>query len=265
MTRVLLVLGLLLFFAYCFGEKRFFGGMARAAEPSLTMFAAASTTNALTEIVGLYERAGKGNVVLSFGSSSTLAKQIESGAPVDLFLSASGEWMDYLAKRDLLVQGSRADLLGNRIVLIVPTVSSVKSIDVIHSLDLTALLGKGGRLAVGDPAHVPVGVYAKAALQSMRLWDQVEHRLAPAKDVRSGLVMVERGEAPLGIVYASDVVITDKVRVVCVFPEASHPKADYPVAVLHGGKVEAARKFITFLRTNEAVAVWLRNGFTVHQ
>ena len=236
---------------------------AQAAKTDITVFAAASTTNALTEIAGLYEAEGHGRAAFSFASSSTLAKQIENGAPADVFLSANVEWMDYLEEKGLLEAGSRADLLGNRIVFIVPASSSITAITVSPQLDLAALLGKDGLLAVGDPAHVPVGAYAKAALEGLNLWAQAENRIAPAKDVRAGMVLVERGESPLGIVYASDAVISDKVRAVGIFPLESHPSIDYPVAAIKTPDSGAAQKFINFLSSPQAREVWAKYGFEV--
>ncbi len=171
-------------------------GYSPAGAADITVFAAASTTNALTDISKLYEVAGHGKVTFSFASSSTLAKQIEQGAPADVFLSADLQWMDYLQEKDMLEPGTRADLLGNRVALIVPANSPVKSVNITPDLDLAALLGKDGLLSVGDPAHVPVGIYAKQALEHLKLWPQVEKRIAAAKDVRSGLALVERGESP---------------------------------------------------------------------
>ncbi|MCL2029772.1 MAG: molybdate ABC transporter substrate-binding protein [Deltaproteobacteria bacterium] len=238
-------------------------GKAAAAETDITVFAAASTTNALTEIAKIYEAQGKGPVAHSFASSSTLAKQIANGAPADVFLSANTEWMDYLEEKGLLEAGSRADLLGNRIVFIVPASSAIRDITVSPQLDLAALLGKDGLLAVGDPAHVPVGIYAKAALERLGLWPQAENRLAPAKDVRAGMVLVERGESPLGIVYASDAVISDKVRVAGVFPLDSHPNINYPAAALKTSKSGAALDFIKFMGGPQAREIWGKYGFEV--
>ncbi len=258
MIHKLRVLGLVAAFLMCFKALP-----AKAADGGITVFAAASTTNALTEISKIYEGEGKGKVALSFASSSTLAKQIENGAPADIFLSANSEWMNYLEKKNLLQPDSRADLLGNRIVFIVPKASSVKSLTVSPKLDLAALLGKDGRLAVGDPAHVPVGTYAKAALQKLNLWGQVENRIAPAKDVRAGLALVERAESPLGIVYASDAAISDKVRIVGTFPLDSHPNIDYPVAAVKTAKSAAALNFIKFMSAPAAKKIWAKYGFEV--
>ena len=233
------------------------------AATDITVFAAASTTNALTEIANIYEAAGNGKVLLSFASSSTLAKQIEQGAPADVFLSADTEWMNYLEEKNLLEPGSRSSLLSNRIVLIVPVSSTAQAVTVSPQLDLTALLGKDGLLSVGDPTHVPVGKYAKAALEHLKLWPQVENKIAPAKDVRAGLALVERAESPLGIVYATDAAISDKVRVIGTFPANSHPKIDYPVAAVKNSKNNAALAFIKFLNTPQAKEIWAKYGFEV--
>ena len=236
---------------------------ARAANGDITVFAAASTTNALTDIGKLYEAAGHGKVAFSFAASSTLAKQIEQGAPVDVFLSADQKWMDFLQEKDMLESGTRTDILGNRLALIVPANSQVKSVNITQDLDLAALLGKDGLLSVGDPAHVPVGVYAKAALEHLKLWPQVEKRIAPAKDVRSGLALVERGESPLGIVYSTDAGISDKVRVAGLFPADSHPPVTYPVGMVKKTRKDAASAFIAFLRSPAAKQAWEKYGFEV--
>jgi molybdate transport system substrate-binding protein len=258
MARFLASLGIALAVFLCAGIFP-----AQTAAADLTVFAAASTTNALTEIAKLYEAGGKDKVALSFASSSTLAKQIENGAPADVFLSADTEWMKYLEEKTLLAPGSRVDLLGNRIVFIVPAASAVTTVTVSPKLDLLAILGKDGLLSVGDPAHVPVGKYAKAALEQLTLWPQVEKRIAPAKDVRAGLALVERGESPLGIVYATDAAISDKVRVAGMFPADSHPKIDYPVAAVKGANGKAALEFIKFLGAPQAKTVWAKYGFEV--
>lgn len=256
MVRILGSIGLAAVLFTCPGVVQ-----AKAADAALTVFAAASTTNALTEIAKNYEAGGNGKTTLSFASSSTLAKQIENGAPADVFLSANTRWMDYLEEKKLTAAGSRSVLLGNRIVFIVPASSAVQPITVSPRLDLVALLGKDGLLSVGDPAHVPVGVYAKAALERLNLWRQVEGRIAPAKDVRAGLAVVERAESPLGVVYASDAAISDKVRVVGVFPADSHPDIDYPVAATATAKREAALKFIKFMSGPQAKEIWAKYGF----
>ena len=234
---------------------------ARAADAEVVVFAAASTTNAVTAIGDLYKAKGLGSIKTSFASSSTLAKQIAQGAPADVFLSANLEWMDYLDGKGLVAKDTRVNLLRNRIALIVPKAGTAGEIAISRETNLLPLLGKDGRLAVGDPAHVPVGQYGKKALENLGLWDSVKDRIAPMKDVRAGLALVERGEAPLGLVYESDVAASGKVRIMGTFPVGSHPDVIYPVAAIAGNQVEAAGNFIAFLRTPEAKAIFKKHGF----
>ncbi|MDL2275522.1 molybdate ABC transporter substrate-binding protein [Desulfosarcina sp. OttesenSCG-928-G10] len=241
----------------------FFFSAGSAAAAEVTIFAAASTTTAITEIGDLYAAKNLGTVKSSFASSSTLAKQIESGAPADVFLSANIEWMDFLADKKAIDPSTRQDLLGNRLVLIAPADSSVKTVEIKPGFDLVGLLGKDGRLATGNPEHVPAGMYGKTALSALGTWNSVKDRIAPMKDVRAALVLVERAEAPLGIVYATDAAISDKVRVVGTFPENTHPPIVYPVAAVAGKNTEAANAFITFLASPEAKAIFARYGFHV--
>jgi len=232
-----------------------------AAQGEVVVFAAASTTNAVTEIADLFAARGLGRITTSFASSSTLAKQIASGAPANVYLSANEKWMDFLEEKGAIEEASRFDLLGNRLVLIAPVQSPIQTVDVRRGLDLAALLGKDGRLSTGDPEHVPVGIYARQAMESLGLWDQVKDRLAPMKDVRAALVLVERAEAPLGVVYATDAAITKKVRIVGAFPLESHPPIVYPVAAVAGQKTDAAARFLDFLKTPEARTVFEKYGF----
>ncbi|SBV96815.1 molybdate transporter subunit; periplasmic-binding component of ABC superfamily [uncultured delta proteobacterium] len=234
---------------------------ARAAEPEIVVFAAASTTSAVTAIGDLYKAGGLGSIKTSFASSSTLAKQIEQGAPADVFLSADIEWMDYLDAKGLVAKNTRRDLLRNKIALIVPKTSTAGDFVISKDTNLLFLLGKNGRLAVGDPAHVPVGRYGKKALENLGLWDSLKDRIAPMKDVRAGLALVEQGEAPLGLVYASDVAASDKVRIIGSFPKGSHPDVICPAAAVAGNQVDAAGKFIAFLQTPEAKAIFKKYGF----
>ncbi|EMS78176.1 molybdate ABC transporter substrate-binding protein [Desulfotignum phosphitoxidans] len=244
------------------------GGPAGADEHPITVFAAASTTNAVTDIAALYETDHPVKLRLSFASSSTLAKQIENGAPADIFLSANPKWMDYLAEKDMIVTETRRDMLGNRLVLIVPMDSPNDGLQVDASLDLAGLLGDG-RLSMGDPDHVPAGMYGKNAMTHLGLWDAIADRLARAKDVRAALVLVERGECPLGQVYATDAAISAKVRVAGVFPEDSHPPIVYPAALVKQGlDVQAnpgaeALSFLDFLQSGPAARVFEAYGFTV--
>ncbi len=234
-----------------------------AAETEVMVFAAASTTNAVTDIGKLYADQTSGRIKTSFASSSTLAKQIENGAPADLYLSANKKWMDYLEEKKLLVKGSRTDLLGNRIVLIAKADSAIRSIEIAPGFSLIDKLGRDGRLAMGDPAHVPAGMYGKQALETLGVWNDVKKRVAPMKDVRAALALVERGEAPLGQVYATDAAISKKVRVVGTFPPDSHPPIVYPAAAVAGGDSDAAADFLKFLKTPAARKIFEKYGFEV--
>ncbi len=227
---------------------------------SVTVFAAASTTNALNDIGKMFAEKGFGKIVPVYASSSTLAKQIEYGAPANVFISADEPWMNHLEKRNLIVPGSRFDLLSNKLVLIAPADSAIKKVEIGPKLDLAELLGNG-KLATGDPDHVPAGMYAKAALQKLGLWNSVESKLARAADVRGALALVERGEAPLGIVYSTDAAITPKVKIVGVFPEDTHPKIVYPAALIAGKASSTAKKFLEFLKSPEAKAIFEKYGF----
>lgn len=228
---------------------------ARAAE--LTVFAAASLTNALREIA-----TGRTDVKFSFASSSTLARQIEQGAAADLFMSADEEWMDYLAQRGLIATETRVAPLSNALALVAPF-GQARPVTVAPGLDLAALLGPGGRLVTGDPAHVPVGRYAKQALERLGLWAVAEPRLARAENVRAALLLVERGEAPYGIVYATDAAVAPKVRVVGTFPADSHSPISYPMAVVKARDSTAARALLAELTGPKAKAVYGKLGFVV--
>jgi molybdate transport system substrate-binding protein len=232
-----------------------------AESESVTVFAAASTTNAINDIGKIFAEKGKGTIVPSCASSSTLAKQIENGAPANVFISADEPWMNYLEERKLIEPGSRFDLVGNKLVLIAPSGSSVDKMEIGPKADLLKLL-RDGRLATGDPDHVPVGKYAKAALEKLGVWKDVESKLARASDARGALTLVERGETPLGIVYSTDAAITPKVKMVGVFPADSHPKIVYPTALVAGKATAAAKSFLEFLKTPEAKAVFEKYGFT---
>ncbi len=232
---------------------------ARAAE--VTVFAAASTTDALNAVAALFTARTGIAVRSSFAASSTLARQVEQGAPADLFLSADNKWMDYLADHGQLVAGSRRALLGNDLVLIAPAGSRLGRLTLSKGTDLAALLGNG-RLAVGDPDHVPVGIYARQTLEAMGQWPALEPHLARAASVRAGLMLVERGEAPLGIVYGTDAAITAKVKVVGIFPAGLHRPIVYPVALVAGHDTSPSRAFLAFLSSDAARAVFARYGFT---
>jgi molybdate transport system substrate-binding protein len=229
---------------------------------TLTVFAAASLTDAMKDISALWVKAGHEAPRMSFDSSSTLARQIEQGAPVNVFASADEKWMDYLAKANLLAGDARQDLLGNDLVLIVPATHPIH-VDIGPGFDLAALLGPGGRLATGDPAHVPAGIYAAQALRKLGLWDEVAGRLAAAPDVRSALLLVERGEAQAGIVYGTDAAVSKAVAIAGVFPPSSHDPITYPFAVIKAGDTPEARGFLAFLSAPAPREVWIRRGFKV--
>jgi len=222
------------------------------------VFAAASTKDVITDIIRLYEKAHPGHVVPSFGSSGDLAKQIQNGAPASIFISADVKWMDYLAKAKLIDNDSRRNLLGNELVLIAP-VDSTSPV----SLDDLASQLNGGKLALGDPDSVPAGRYGKAALDSMKQWDALQGSVVRAKDVRAAMAFVERGEAAAGIVYATDALVSQKVRIVATFPEATHPPIVYPLALIAGHDDEAARAFFAYLQGPQAANVLLSAGFSV--
>ena len=241
-----------------------FTGQALAENSKITVFAAASLTNAMQDIATQYTKEKKVDVVSSFASSSTLARQIEAGAPADLFISADQKWMDYAVEKKAVDTGSRKTLLGNSLVVVAPKASAQGDIAINDKTDWQSLL-KGGRLAVGDPEHVPAGIYAKEALQKLGAWETLSAKLAPAQDVRGALALVERNEAPLGIVYGSDAVASKGVKVVGTFPEDSHQKVEYPLAIIDGHKNAQVSAFYDYLQGPEAAAVFKRYGFTTKQ
>jgi molybdate transport system substrate-binding protein len=226
----------------------------------VTVYGAASLTDALQQLGDRFTLTTGVPVRLSFAASSALARQIEAGSPAEMFFSADPEWMDYLEQRALIQKSTRRNLLGNRLALVAPADSTV-ALTIRPHFGLRAALG-AERLATGDPNMVPVGRYARAALTSLGVWDEVADRLVPAENVRSALMFVARGEAPLGIVYETDARIDPKVRIVDLFPLDSHPPITYPVALTRSASVEAAR-FLEYLRGPEAKAAFEKFGFTV--
>ena len=233
---------------------------ARAQE--VTVFAAASLTDAMKDISAKWSATGHKPLVMSFGSSSTLARQIEQGAPANVFASADEKWMDYLAQKNLIVADTRKDLLGNDLVLVVAA-DKPMHVTINKSFDLMALLGANGRLATGDPAHVPVGIYAEQALKKLGMWDNVSPRLARTEDVRAALLLVERGEAPAGIVYATDAAVSKAVMIAGTFPADSHDPVSYPFAVTKSGDTPEARALLQFLTSPPAREVFAQRGFKV--
>jgi molybdate transport system substrate-binding protein len=230
----------------------------------VTVFAAASLTDALRALAQDWAARGNPAPRFSFAASSALARQVEHGAPADLFMSADEPWMDYLQQRDLIVPGTRTSPLGNALVLVAPESSPQPPLTLAQGTDLAALLGPQGRLATGDPTHVPVGRYAQAALTWMGQWQALAPRLARADNVRSALQLVERGEAPLGIVYATDAAAGQGVKVLATFPAASHPAVTYPFALTRRAEGNAqARALLEFLKGPEAAPAWRRFGFSL--
>ena len=228
----------------------------------LTIMAAASLTDSLKDVSLAWEKVGHRPLQMSFGASSTLARQIEQGAPANIFASADEKWMDYLADRKLIAAESRKDLLGNEVVLVVPA-NKPQHVTIAPGFDLRGMLGPDGRLAVGDPAHVPVGIYAEQALRKLGLWEGIVPRLARTEDVRAALRFVELGEAPAGIVYATDAAISKGVSVAGTFPANSHDPVTYPFAVVKAGDNPEARALMTFLEGPQARAIFVRRGFKV--
>jgi molybdate transport system substrate-binding protein len=229
---------------------------ARAEQP-VRVFAAASLTNALEELAVKWQAAGHPKPVLAFGASSTLAKQVEAGAPADLFASADGKWMDHVAKAGRIAADSRVDLLGNTLVLIAPRGRGFKA-PMRSGIDIAKAFK--GKLCTGEPGVVPVGIYAKQALTSLGWWAPLQGRIVGTDDVRTALAFVERGECGAGIVYATDARISDKVEVVGTFPATGHAPIVYPFAVTKDARPQA-HAFLDFLRGKAAAQVFARHGF----
>jgi molybdate transport system substrate-binding protein len=235
------------------------GTPALAADP--TVFAAASLKNALDDVAAAYKQSTGKSVTISYAGSNVLAKQIEEGAPADIFFSADLDWMKYVADRKLIQPDSQKTLLGNAIVLVAPKDSTAK-VDVGAKLDLAGLLGADGKLAMANVDSVPAGKYGKASLVALGLWDGVSARVVQADNVRAALTFVSRGEAPLGIVYATDAAAEPGVKVLGAFPEDSHPPILYPVALTAKASPEAA-EFFNYLKSPAAVPAFTKQGFTV--
>ncbi len=236
-------------------------GTASAQPRDILVFAAASLKNALDDIAAAYRRDTGTGAVASYAASSALARQIEAGAPADIFISADSEWMDYVEQRRLIRTATRGDLLGNRLVLIAPSSSRV-DLAIGPGFGLAAALGRE-RLAMADPDYVPAGKYSRAALERFGVWDSVAARVARAENVRVALLLVARGEAPLGIVYRTDAAAESQVRVVGLFPENAHPAIVYPIALVADSVHSGAARFAAHLRAPAARPMWTKHGFTV--
>lgn len=232
---------------------------ARAA-PNVHIYAAASLGDALDAAIARYEASHALNIVPVYAASSTVARQIANGAPAELYFSANERWMNWLGEQGITLT-ERSDLLHNQLVLIAPRDGDTRPVTLGGGSDLAARLGDGRRLAVGDPAHVPAGIYARQALQSLGEWQAMEPRLARADNVRAALALVERGEAPLGIVYKTDALASDRVREVATFPTDSHAPINYPLALVGDSPGDAARDFREWLAGEQALAIFQDFGF----
>ncbi len=239
-------------------------GRAHAAESSapLTVFAAASLKESLDEASAAFQKETGQTLRVSYAASSTLARQIEQGAPADIFISADLDWMDYLQERKRVDTTTRRNLLGNKLVLVAPTKGDTRPVSLRAGVNLLPRLGDRGRLALALTASVPAGKYAKASFTSLGVWPSLQPRVAEVENVRAALMLVARGEAPLGVVYASDARAEPAVRIVASFPENSHPPIVYPVARLASSTHPQALAFIRWLATPKAVAIFRKHGFT---
>ena len=257
--RTMLIAALL---AFCCGAPLAAPAVAADSGPALVVFAAASLKNALDAADTLYQHQGGVTVRVSYAASSALAKQIEAGAPADLFISADLAWMDYLAKRKMIRPDTRSNLLSNALVLIAPA-NSKTALKIAPGFPLLKALGADGRLAMADPSAVPAGKYGKAALTTLGVWSQVESRVAPAEDVRAALLLVSRAEAPLGIVYRTDAAVDPGVKIVDTFPASSLPPILYPIAITTDSKNAAAGAYLQFLKSPAARPAFVKQGFQV--
>jgi len=235
-------------------------GAPAQAQQSVTVFAAASLRNALDEVNAAFSKASGVRVTASYEASSALARQIEHGAPADVFICADERWMDYAAERKLIRPQTRIDLLGNKLVLIAAADSNIAKVEIGSGFDIARLAGDG-RIAVADVQAVPAGLYAKAALQTLGAWAAAQPKLAQGQNVRATLSFVARGEAPIGIVYATDARIEPKVKVIGTFPKDAYPRIVYPAAETAGGRATAVA-YLQFLRSLAAKAIFERYGFS---
>ena len=232
-----------------------------AAAEKVTIFAAASLKNALDAVNAEWQKEAGKETTVSYAASSALAKQIEAGAPADVFISADLAWMDYVAEKNLIKDDTRSNLLGNRIVLVTGK-QDAAPVDITRGFDLKGLLG-GEKLAMGAVDSVPAGKYGKAALEKLGVWSSVENNVAGAENARAALLLVSRGEAPYGIVYKTDAAADKEVTVVGTFPEDSHPPIVYPIAITAESKNPDAAAYIEFVKSAEAAALFEAQGFTV--
>lgn len=232
------------------------------AEAPVTVFAAASLTNAFQAIGKLYKAKTGTEVAFSFAASSALAKQLEAGAPAGIFASADNKWMDYAESKDLTLKATRVTPIGNSLVLIMPA-DKARDVTINASFDWLGFLGADGRIVTGLTDSVPVGIYAKTALTALGAWDKVKERVVGAESVRAALALVERGEAAAGIVYSTDAAVAKNVKIVATFPANSHPPVEYPFEIVKGQDNPATRAFFDFLVGPDAKAVYASYGFVV--
>lgn len=236
--------------------------LARAQGGGLVVFAAASLKNALDEIATAWAKeTGKPLPRISYAASSALARQIEQAAPADLFISADLDWMDHVAGKNLIKPETRVNLLGNKIVLIAPK-DSKAAVELRSGVDLARVLGSG-KLAMANVDAVPAGKYGKAALEKLGAWEGVKGNVAQAENVRAALLLVARGEAPLGIVYATDAAAEPNVRILSAFPEDSHPPIVYPAAEIKDSRSADTKAFLDHLKSSKARPAFEKQGFTV--
>ena len=236
-----------------------YSAISRSASADVTLFAAASLKNALDDVQKAWSAQHGGKVVIAYAASSALARQIEKGAPADIFVSADLDWMDYLGQRKLVRDGSRVNLLRNELVMIAPAGAKI-SVEIRRGLQLGDLLGRD-RLSMADPDSVPAGKYGKSALEALGLWASVSTKIIRADNVRTALNFVARGEAPLGIVYRTDAAAEAKVRIVAAFPGDSHPPIIYPAALLAGSPNPEAAAFFSFMKSAAATGIFRKHGF----
>src|SRR5690606_16899624 len=235
----------------------------RAADAPLTVFAAASLKESMDEAAAAFRRGTGREIRVSYAGSSALARQIEQGAPADVFVSADLDWMDALQSEGLIDTATRSELLGNTLVLVAPKASAAQPLRLAPGTDLRPLLGERGRIALALVDSVPAGKYAKAAFTSLGMWDGLAPRAAQAENVRAALLLVARGETPLGVVYGSDALAEPRVKVLATFPGGSHPPIVYPVAKVKASVHPRAAAFVRWLHTPAAAAIFRGHGFSV--
>lgn len=233
----------------------------QARNKTIIIYSAGSTTNAIIDIAELFSKQQGVRTITSFASSSTLARQIDNGAPAHIYLSANKQWMDYLDNKGLVEPETRFNLLKNRIVMIAPMDSPLNRITIEMNCPLSQLIGDG-HLAMGDPDHVPSGIYGREALENLGVWHTIRPKVVRTKDVRSALVLVSRGEVPMGQVYSTDAAISNQVKTIGIFPLKSHSPIVYPVAALAGKNTPETLQFLSFLKTEPADRIFKQYGFT---